>query len=200
VTPIKYKAQFFEPDPTNQLFPLLSLDKHYEIVSQYCTLHDAVPEKVRSYFDSVVTLYLYGWLYYPFFSLAGFLSNFAIEMGLRERFPCMKFNKKGRDPRTLKHLLQEARDAGFLKDEDFPSLKNRRANADELNQLIADEIGRQPEKPPVEPYADVLIRWLPNVRNDFAHPKMQSILPPGPALDPLILASEIINQLWPNVP
>jgi len=42
VTTIKTKEQFFERDPTNEFFPFLSLEKQYEIVSQYCNLHDGV--------------------------------------------------------------------------------------------------------------------------------------------------------------
>jgi hypothetical protein len=198
MVPIKSKEQFFEPDPTNEAFPGLTLEKHYEIVSKYCVLHDGVPENVRSYFNSVVMLYLYGWLYYPFFTFAGFLSTFTVEMALRHRFPCKKLNKKGRDPRYIRDLLNEAKKNGLLRDEDFPSLKNRRANAKDLNQRLAETQGVQVEAGTEEPFADTLITWLPRVRNDFAHPKMHSILPPGPALDPVILTSEIVNALWPN--
>jgi hypothetical protein len=81
-------------------------------------------------------------------------------------------------------------------DEGFPSLENRRANAEELNQHLAEALGRDPEPRPEVPYVDVLIGAFPWMRNRFAHPDMQTIMPPGPALDGLILAAEIINQLW----
>ncbi len=196
VATIKSKEQYFEPDPTNKLFPLLSLDVHYEMVLQYCQIHEDVPEDVRSYFNAVVTLYLYGWLYYPFFTLASERSFFAVEMALRKRLPPKKLDKKGRDPRFLGDLLREAKDAGLMRDEGFPSLENRRASAEESNQHGAEILGRDPEPQHEVPYVDVLIRAFPWVRNRFAHPNMQSIMPPGPALDGLILAAEIINQLW----
>ncbi len=189
---IKSKEQYFEPDPTNEFFPLLSLDKHYEIVLQYCQIHEDVPEAVRSYFNAVVTLYLYGWLYYPFFTLASERSFFAVEMALRKRLPPKKLNKKGRDPRNLVDLLGEAKAAGLVRDEGFPILENRRASAEEE----AGFLGWDPEPQPQEPYVDVLTRAFPSMRNLFAHPNMQNIMPPGPALDGLILAAEIINQLW----
>jgi len=194
VVTIKSKEQYFEPDSTNKLFPLLSLDVHYEMVSQYCQIHGDVPEDVRSYFNAVVTLYLYGWLYYPFFTLASERSFFTVEMALRKRLPPKKLNKKGRDPRNLVDLLREAKAAGLMCDEGFPSLENRRASAEEEAEIL----GRSPEPQPEEPYVDVLIRAFPWLRNRFAHPNMQSIMPPGPALDGLILAAEIINQLWPR--
>ena len=199
MVPIKNKELFFERDPTNGFFPLLSLEKHYEIVSQYCGLHEGVPEDIHSYFNAVVTLYLYGWLYYPFYTLASERSFFAVEMALRKRFPPKKLNKKGRDPRFLADLLREARDAGLLRDEGFPSLANRRANAAELDQHMAEILGRDPEPQPELPYVDVLIGAFPWLRNRFAHPNMQAIMPPGPALDGLILAAETINQLWPKL-
>jgi hypothetical protein len=196
--PIKNKAQFFEPDPTNEVFSLLTLEKQYEIVSQYCDLHDGVPDDVHSYFNAIVTLYLYGWLYYPFYTLASERGFFAVEMALRERFPPKKLNKKGQDPRFLADLFRETKEAGLLRDEGFPSLENCRANAEELNQHMAEILGRDPGPQPKVPYVDVLIQSFPWLRNRFAHPNMQSIMPPGPALDGLILAAEIINQLWPK--
>ena len=192
VVTIKSKEQYFEPDPANEFFPLLSLDVHYEMVSQYCQIHGDVPEDVRSYFDAVVTLYLYGWLYYPFYTLASERSFFAVEMALRKRLPPKKLDKKGRDPRFLGDLLREAKNAGLLRDDGFPSFKNRRASAQEETEIL----GRDPEPQPDEPYVDVLIRAFPWLRNRFAHPNMQSIMPPGSGLEGLILAAEIINQLW----
>jgi hypothetical protein len=35
------------------------------------------------------------------------------------------------------------------------------------------------------------------IRNRFAHPEMHAIMPPGMTVDSLIVAAEIINQLWP---
>jgi hypothetical protein len=196
MAPIKSREQYFERDPTNDFFPFLSLEKQYEIVSRYCKLHDGVPDDVHSYFNVVVMLYLYGWLYYPFYTLGSERSFFAVEMALRKRLPPKKVDKKGRDPRFLRDLLKEAKDVGLLRDEEFPSLENRRANTEELNQHIAEIVGPDREPQPDVPYVDVLIRAFPWVRNRFAHPNMQNIMPPGPALDGLIVAAEIINQLW----
>jgi hypothetical protein len=51
---------------------------------------------------------------------------------------------------------------------------------------------------PEPPYVDIVRTWLPKVRNSFAHPKMHTILMPGQVVDSLILAAEIVNQLWPR--
>jgi hypothetical protein len=193
---IKSLKQFVERDPTNEFFSALTLEHLYECISQYCSLHEGVPEDIRDYFHVVVTLYLYGWLYYPFYTLASERSFFAVEMALRKRLPPKRLDKKGRDRRSLGDLLREAKDAGLLRDEGFPSLENRRANAEELNQHMGEILGHEPESRPEVPYVDVLIGTSPWLRNRFAHPNMQTILAPGQALDSLILATEIINQLW----
>jgi hypothetical protein len=197
---VKSLEHFFERDPTNDFFSLLTLEKLHEHASHYCALHQGVPEDIRDYFHVVVTLHLYGWLYYPFYTLASERSFFAVEMALRKRLPPRKLDKKGRDRRSLGDLLREAKDAGLLRDEGFPSLENRRANAEELSQHVAENLGRGPDRQPEIPYVDVLIGTSPWLRNHFAHPNMQTILTPGQALDGLILGAEIINQLWPIPP
>ncbi len=183
---VKNKEQFFEPDPRSQgLGP--ALENQYELLD-YFRLHDGVPESVRSYMNTVVTLWLYGWLYYPFYPLTIFLSASAVEMALQERFP----DKRGKG---LKRLLRLAKTAGLLRDEGFPSLKHRREIGAVTDDQISEIIGKAPESLPVRPYVDVLIENLPQVRNRFAHPEMHAIVPPGMAVDSLIVTTEIINQL-----
>lgn len=194
---IKKLEQFFERDPTHEFFSALTLEHLYECISQYCTLHEGVPEDIRDYFHVVVSLYLYGWLYYPFYMLASERSLFAVELALRKRLPAKKLDKKGRDRRSLADLLREAKDAGLLRDEGFPSLENRRKNAQELDEQIARISGRDPEPESQLSYVEGLIQTLPQLRNRFAHPNMQLIMPPGPMLDSLIVTAEIIDQLWP---
>jgi hypothetical protein len=186
---IKSKEQFFEPDPRSQsLGP--ALENQYELLD-YFRLHEGVPESVRSYVNSVVSLWLYGWLYYPFYPLAIFLSTSAVEMALQERFP----NKRRYG---LKRLLQAGKIAGLLRDEEFPSLKRRLENAAMMDEQFTGTASKASKASSSKSYVEVLIEALPEVRNRFAHPKMHTIIPPGVAVDSLILATEIINQLWPK--
>lgn len=186
---VKSKEQFFEPDPRSQsLGP--PLENQYELL-HYFRLHDGVPESVRSYMNSVVSLWLYGWLYYPFYPVAIFLSTAAVEMALQERFP-------GKRWRGLKKLLQSAKESRLLRDEGFPSLKHRRENATMMDEQITEIMGKARDFVPEESYVDVLIESLPKVRNKFAHPEMHAIVPPGMVVDSLIVATEVINQLWPE--
>jgi hypothetical protein len=160
---IKQQEQFFEPDPRSQSLGPPLADQH-EFVS-YFRLHDGVPESVRSYMNMVVTLWLYGWLYYPFYPLAVFHSTTAVEMALQERFP----EKRGRG---LQKLLKAAKEAGLLPDAGFPSLQNRRRT----EQAIG---GAGAAAAPNPPYVDLLIGTLPGIRNRFAHPEMHTIMPPA---------------------
>jgi hypothetical protein len=188
VETVKSKEQFFQPDPRSQsLGP--PLENQYELL-HYFGLHDGVPESVRSYMNSVVSLWLYGWLYYPFYPLAIFLSTVAVEMALQERFP----EKRGRG---LTKLLRAAKESGLLRDDGFQSLKQGRENTAMMDNQIGEIISKAPTPVPEESYVDVLVKNLPKVRNKFAHPEMHTIVPPGMTVDSLIVAAEIINQLWP---
>jgi hypothetical protein len=199
---VKSRDLFFEPDPRSASFAKLdlrtgegtpmTLDDQYQ-VTEHFRVHDGVPEDVRGYMATIVTLWLYGWLHYPFYTLTEFLSATAIEMALRHRFP-----KAGKDYRGLHALLRQARAAGFLQDESFPSLQHQRENEAQMGAGIGDFSGAPTEELPQIPYAERLIEFLPRIRNEFAHPKMHTIMFPGSSVDSLILAAEIINQLWPD--
>ena len=63
-------------------------------------------------------------------------------------------------------------------------------------QTFGDSEAQVAASVPSRPYIDDLISYLPRIRNTFAHPTDQWIFAPGMALDNLILATEVINQLW----
>ncbi len=186
---IKMIEQFFVPDCRSEaLSP--PLEDQYKLLDLF-RLHDGVPDSVRSYMNSVVTLWLYGWLHYPFYPIAIFLSTTAVEMALQERFP--ERRREG-----LKKLLQTAKNAGLISDDGFPSLVERRETAAILSESSTSGIEVSPMQRPQKLYVDEIIESLPKVRNRFAHPKGEQILPPGMAVDSLVVTSEIINQLWPR--
>ena len=143
---------------------------------------------------SVVTLWLYGWLYYPFYTQVAFLSTTVVEMALRERLP-KRLDKTGRDRRGLSNLLQSATKAGLLRDDGFPSLKHRHEHASLAEVCTTQDETRA--RLPESSYVDVVRTWLPKVRNSFAHPNAPAISMPGQVVDSLILTAEIVNQLWP---
>ncbi|MGB6877727.1 MAG: hypothetical protein WBD87_17015 [Candidatus Acidiferrales bacterium] len=168
MTPVKSVEEFLKPDPTSMAWGLSSIEDHYELI-EGLRLNANVPQPVRDYFDSIITLYLYGWLYYHFYTLTQFLSATAVEMALRERLPKQLDPKTGRDKRGLRLLLRQAKNTGLLRQEDLP----------EFN-------------------LEAVVQGLPLIRNKFAHPDMHTIMMPGMAYSGLQLAVAIINQLWPE--
>jgi hypothetical protein len=168
----------------------ITLEDNYRYV-EYVQLTESVPEDVRSYMEAVKTLFVYGWFYYPFYTLSVLLATTAVEMALRARFP-----KKGPDFRGLGRLFRRAINEGILRDENFPSLKHVQANRPIIfPETEQSQIGAASQ--PEQSYAERVANGLIHFRNEFAHPHAHWILPPGPAFDFLVLAGEVINQLWP---
>ena len=90
-------------------FARTSLMDHHAIVADV-VLHDGVPEDVRSYFNTIKNLCVFGWYVYGFYALCDFLSMTAIELALNIRFPDAANQKL-----TLRPLLELARQEGLLR-------------------------------------------------------------------------------------
>ena len=93
----------------------MTINDHYHLIASI-ELHEGVPEGVRSYFETVKMLVLYGWLYYPFFAMSHINIALAVEMALRNRLP-----KAGKDKRGLAQLFEEAHKVGVIGKADFNS-------------------------------------------------------------------------------
>lgn len=164
--------------------------RDYYVIVEYAQLHDGVPQDVRNYMDAVRNLYIYGWFYYPFYTLSAFLGTTSVEMALRARL-----SKKCKDRRGLGKLLKQAIGAGLLKDENFPSLRSAYARKAEIAEVIRQITGHA-VKVPEGPYYEEVAAQLIKTRNKFAHPEAQWLMVPGKAIDIFILAADVINQLW----
>ena len=105
-------------------------------------------------------------------------------------------DRKGRKVRSLSNLLKAAKNAGLLCDDGFPSLKRRREAAAKVLGAYGRHPAVNPEPLSKDSYVDNVIEFLPKTRNEFAHPKIHTIVPLGMPVESLILAAESINQLW----
>jgi hypothetical protein len=152
--------------------------------ADYVKVNDNVPEDVRSYVETIKNLFVLGWCHYPFCTLAAFLGTTAVEMALRKRYP-----QSGNDRRSFAILLKRAEDEGLLADDRFPAEFSRPLEM----QTIADEVAVEVVQRPV---AERVTSSIPRLRNEFAHPGAHWIMPPGPALDMLIMSAAVINALW----
>lgn len=108
---MKEQARFLEPDLRSLSLVRIDLESgprrmtvadQYEVITRF-ELHAGVPDEVRSYFESVKTLCLYAFMYYPFYSMIPCYSVMAVELALRYRLP-----QKGKGRRALKNLLDQA--------------------------------------------------------------------------------------------
>ncbi|MGD1101292.1 MAG: hypothetical protein ABSA59_04425 [Terriglobia bacterium] len=162
---------------------------------------EAVPVDVRSYMEAVKSLFVYGWFYYPFFTLCAFMATTAVEMALK-----LKLQKRPDDHSGLKNLFDQAIAQGLLSDKGFPSNESAEAYQKDLQAYMTatfgeDESGSEPGPIPASPpYAQRVASFMRHFRNAFAHPSGHWILLPGQALDFLVLAGEVISQLWPDKP
>src|SRR3989304_1559792 len=171
---------------TNEIIPMRIEDYHRGLST--IVLKDQVPDDVRSYFETVKHVCLYGWFVYPFFTLSTFLSFTVIEMALRKRFEKDSLPQKW----GLKDLLQEAKKRSLISDEGFSRPRMRR---EEYYTRLDGELGSSLEQP-VADYTSILVESLPYLRNRLAHPTSQMILMPGDAVASLAIAAELINQLF----
>ena len=160
---------------------------------------EAVPVDVRSYMEATKTLFVYGWFYYPFFTLSAFMATTAVEMALK-----LKLQQRPDDPSHLKSLFDRAIAQGLLSDEGFPSRESAEAYSENLEAYMAAKFGEgeAASEPgsvgPSPPYVQRVADFMRHFRNAFAHPSGHWILLPGQAVNFLTLAGEVINQLWPG--
>lgn len=199
---VKAREQFLEADPRMTGFVMMdtttgtirdmTVDDHYAYL-QGLHLNPSVPHPVVTYMNIVKNLYLYGWLCYPFFTVCQTHAAMAVELALRLRMP----NTTGKvDKRTLRPLLEAAIANGLIRDAGFPGLPEKQAEAKREQEEFDRATGHTTVMQSA-PYVEVLLTALPRLRNHFAHPHDSWIVSPAMALEPMRLAVEIINQLWP---
>jgi hypothetical protein len=176
------------PDGTSRNMLLADFYKHTETIR----ISEAAPEPVRGYMEATKTLFVYGWFYYPFFTLSAFMATTAVEMALR-----LRLRKSRNDQTGLKALFEEVIRQGIVRDEGFPSGEAVRENS----AAMFGESGEPHEAFPSgngRSYTETVAEVMRHFRNMFAHPSGHWILFPGQAVNFLMLAGEVINQLWPD--
>lgn len=188
---VKPRELFCEPDPRVSGSHGLTIESLYADVERLKP-HEGVPEGVRSCFNAAIMLWLYGYLYFPFFTHAVHMAHGAVEYALEEKFPTMR-------GQTLRPLLEHATRQGALSDEGYPSLQQQGERQRWFWQVVtALEAGSTIAEPAEtqETHVKILTKSTPFLRNSEAHPKLDAIMLPGVALESFIVAAETINQLW----
>jgi hypothetical protein len=195
---LKPIEHFGEPDKRNERaagitedgFQPITYEDYYNQIAGLRSI-SGVPDPISSYIEMVKNVYIHGWYYYPLFTISGYLSIFAIEMGLRVIY-------KEEDPEQkipFKALLSKSVDAGLIKAGNFSVVKEKW----ELSKYVEEETGGLIKAfPQTNEYCKTLVRALPTLRNAFSHPKFPILLPPGQAFSMIKISIEFINQLFEN--
>lgn len=129
-------------------------------------LGSQVPEAVRSQFDLVRALCVYGYFHYRFFTLAAQLALLTLELALRHGLAV-------RDHTSVASLRRQG----------FKALL-KRAKGEGLLEFHSGE--------DVEGW----IEATTYLRNRFAHPEEPSVLTPGMAISTLVNVADVINALF----
>ncbi len=217
-TPDPRTQMFVISDPeTGYNRPLSQFDQH-EAVAAY-TLSQAAPENVRILFNTARNLYLYAWIVYRFYNVAEQQVFACLEMALRERLkdetPLPESywpKKKQGQPMSLKPMLRYVIDMGYIQNENFRTWRDRgiirsrqRYEMEKLREmeekgldsieLDYSEVVVTDEDREDYNYLNVLLKYIPNTRNDYAH---GSDMLHNQVLRSFEVVSELVNQLFPD--
>jgi len=207
---------FVSVDPETGETQPLSLSDQYKSVAAY-TLSEAVPEDVRILFDTARNLYLYSWVIYRFYNVAEQQAFACLEMALRERLkeemPLPEEywpRKKRKQPPSLRSMLRYVIDRGYIQNEGFRTWRDRgiirsrqRHELEKLQEmeerglesieLDYSEVIVTDEDLQEYDYLSVLLKYIPNARNNYAH---GSGILHNQVLHSFEVVSELINQLF----
>jgi len=208
---------FVRIDNESGVIRSLSQADQYDSITKY-TLSDAVPEKVRILFDAARNLYLYAWFVYRFYNVAEQQVFASLEMALREYLndkmplPEEYWPKKRRgQPLSLRPMLRYVIDKGYIKNEGFRTWRDRgiiraqqRYEMEKLQEmqekglesmeLDYSEVVVTDEDLLDYDYLDVLLKYIPSTRNNYAH---GSGMLHNQVLHSFEVVSELVNQLFP---
>ncbi len=152
------------------------------------SLHDGVPEEIRSHFATARNLIIYSWFYYPFNVSAQLSAYISVEFALKHR------SGKLGTTTSFSQLLKHAVKKGWISDKGFSQPKGRLERIRRMNKAYPPEF-RTPEPALIREYCDALVKALPSFRNDLAHGS--SFLWEAGATH-VRTCAELINQLFPD--
>ena len=187
---LKPLEEIFKLDERMALFRWMLKTDHKHLSE--ITLSETVPEDIRSYFETVKNICLYGRFVYAFYGIASSLTYLLLEFALKKRLGVGKHDRKG----SFRELLHKAIKRGLIRDEGFSHVRRMREYQAQMEEIW------QVDSPPVftpleqDSYLKILASVLPIFRNRVAHPTHQAIVLPQDALFSIRFAAEFINQLY----
>lgn len=155
-------------------------------------LHEGVPEKVRTHFNTTRNLFLYSWFVWRFRAVALWHALATLELALK-----MKTEGK---IKCLRKLIDHAIRNGWVKNENFSIWQSAKQDFEQQNMIMKELLTQaELESNPAHDdefsydYVEILRKGLPGIRNEYAHGS--NMLGPGIYVH-LLIVSEFINQLF----
>lgn len=194
-------ADFFEvvdPDAPGG-FRRLSLADDYTQAAAL-TLPSSVPQGVRDYFDGTRMLWVHGWFYYPFYSMAAVHSYFCAELALKTKLRAEGINLRKRP--SFSYLIDVAIRREWFNPLSFGTIRRRvereRVYA-ELEEDASATISTTSRAYEVSIRTDMerLLHHIPHFRNTAAHPDGITLWLPGMTYIKLEFVRDTIAQLFP---
>jgi hypothetical protein len=191
---LKKLEEICQKDPRQELFCNLKADgsvrkltlEDFHKRADKIRLHDGVPEKIRSHFETARNLIIYSWFYYPFNITAELCAYTSVEYALKTK----NGYKSGRS--SFSALLKKAVDEKWITDNGFSHIQRRRENIRAYNESLPFEF-QTPQTAMLDDYCKTLVKSLPFLRNELAHGC--SMLHEHGAMTVQICA-DLINQLF----
>lgn len=190
-TPDPRSQMWVVPDPdTAELRSIKVEDIHSQL--EELELHEGVPERVRTHFDTTRNLFLYSWFVYRFRSVAEWHASATLELAL-------KIKTEGK-VKYLPNLIDHAIRNDWVKNEGFSVWQSAKQDIERRNMIMKELLTQAGlESNPANDeesnydYMMILRDSLPYIRNKYAHGS--NMLGPGTYLH-LLIVSEFINQLF----
>jgi hypothetical protein len=153
----------------------LALEDQYSKVAEL-ELADTVPESVRSAFAVARMLWIHGWFYWPFYTLAGFHAYLCLDMALAMKIITVDgITDPGWRTPSLSNMFDRALRERWIQDEGIAHAKRFRDQAREQYDSLPEEWRSQMAPDPWadldQRYCQILGETIPSLRNTMAHPK-----------------------------
>ena len=162
-------------------------------------LPDRVPQSVRDYFDGTRMLWLYGWFYYPFYSMAAVHSYLCMELALKERF-----RMESVPLRNFGGMLEYAIGKNWFAPDGFGRFRRRMEYESQYTQEDADDSGSWIPAAAVDRDAALhaemvhLLDHIRSFRNAAAHPDGLMLWLPNMMYAQIEFTRDAIAQLFPD--
>ncbi len=205
--------QLTDPDPRHQSIvlidpsapgyrrPLTLADQHARVSE--LELSESVPETIRSAYAVARMLWVHGWFYWPFYTLASFHAYLCLDMALAIRIAVADgVTDPARRTPSVTKMLERAVAERWVTDAGIAHAQRSREKAqrfvDSFPEEWSSKLAPNPWEESDQHYCKILAETIPKMRNAFAHPKEYWHVMYGSSRLDLENVHGLIQQLFPS--